>query len=86
MLEQLIIKCDCKVDDCNLYLIITPIGSISITEGQNFLAGIHLSSNDIDKLISKLTEIKNIYKENEEWISNLLLGIDKNWMKFLEDK
>jgi len=85
MYKELFVKCDCKTEDCNLYLYISPIGTISILEGQNTITGLHLSGDDIDKVIAKLTEIKNLYKDNEEWVSNLL-GIDKNWMKFLEGK
>lgn len=74
MLKELIIKCDCRVEDCNQYLIISPIGSISIVEGQNYLAGIHLSSDNIDKIIEQLNSIKNIYVDNEKWMKENLLN------------
>jgi len=72
MLKELIVKCDCKVEDCNLYLILSPIGSIAIVNGQNFfITGIHLSNVDIDKMIEQLNSIKNVYADNEKWIKSL---------------
>ena len=67
MLKELVIKCDCKYDDgCNQSLVISPIGSIAIYEGYNFIAGIHLPNEDIDKVIKKLKEIKTRNKNMEE--------------------
>lgn len=69
---ELVIKCDCKVEDCNLFLVISPLNSVAIYGGNHFITGLHLSEEDANKVAEQLKNNNISIKEGNKKVEKKL--------------